>query len=107
MSHALNKLQQTRDQLTDNLQAMLDDGEALLKEAATVSGDNAKAARAKLTKKLNTVRTALAEASKPLMDMTREVTAAGDHYVRDYPWRAVGVAAAAGVVVGLLAARRG
>jgi ElaB/YqjD/DUF883 family membrane-anchored ribosome-binding protein len=32
--------------------------------------------------------------------------AAGDEYVRDRPWQAVGVAAAAGLLVGLLVGRR-
>ena len=106
MSQTLNKLQETRHELTNHLQAMLENGEALLKEVATVSGNNAIAARVRLTEKLDTVRAALAKRSKPFVDMTREVTAAGDDYVRDHPWRAVGIAAATGIVVGLLAARR-
>jgi ElaB/YqjD/DUF883 family membrane-anchored ribosome-binding protein len=48
----------------------------------------------------------LADASQPVFDRTRETAAVADDYVRGNPWTAVGVAIAAGVLVGFLAAKR-
>jgi ElaB/YqjD/DUF883 family membrane-anchored ribosome-binding protein len=36
-----------------------------------------------------------------------ETLEAGDRYVREQPWQAIGVAALSGVVIGLLLGRRG
>ena len=73
---------------------------ALLQAGAKVAiwGSNPdKTLRAKAT---------LAEASQPVLDQTRATAAAADGYVRGNPWAAIGIAIAAGALIGLLAAKR-
>ena len=55
---------------------------------------------------LKRAKATLADASQPVFDRTRETAADADDYVRGNPWTAVGVAIAAGVVIGFLAAKR-
>jgi len=86
---------------------MITDGEDLLKAAADVSGEGFAAARSKFTKKLESARVALADASQPLRDKTAQTARAADHYVHANPWTAVGCAVAAGLLVGYLARRNG
>jgi ElaB/YqjD/DUF883 family membrane-anchored ribosome-binding protein len=63
-------------------------------------------ARTKFEDKLRRAKATLADASQPVFDRTRETGAAADDYVRGNPWTAVGVAIAAGVLIGFLAAKR-
>jgi ElaB/YqjD/DUF883 family membrane-anchored ribosome-binding protein len=41
-----------------------------------------------------------------MIDKTRKTAAAADGYVRGNPWSAVGIAMTAGVMIGILAAKR-
>jgi len=89
-----------------DFRAILADSEDLLKAAATMSGEGLAAARVKFEEKVSRAKTALADASQPMLEKSRETAAAVNVYVHDNPWSAVGVAAAAGVLVGFLAAKR-
>lgn len=48
----------------------------------------------------------LADGSARAQRSARHALDAGDGYLRDQPWQAVGIAAAAGLIVGFLVARR-
>ena len=102
----MQQFEQARGKVAGDFRAMIADGEDLLKAAATVSGEGFAAARTKFEGKLRSAKAALADASQPVLDRTRESAAAADDYVRGNPWTAVGVAVAAGALIGFLAARR-
>jgi len=102
----MQQFEQARGRVAGDFRAMIADGEDLLKAAATVSGEGFAAARTKFEGKLRSAKAALADASQPVLDKTRESAAAADDYVRGNPWTAVGVAVAAGALIGFLAARR-
>jgi ElaB/YqjD/DUF883 family membrane-anchored ribosome-binding protein len=51
-------------------------------------------------------RRALNERAVRVQRQAREVLAAGDSYVHEQPWEAIGAAAVAGLLVGLLVLRR-
>ena len=102
----MQQFEQARGKVAGDFRAMIADGEDLLKAAATVSGEGFTAARTKFEGKLRSAKAALADASQPVLDRTRESAAAADDYVRGNPWTAVGVAVAAGALIGFLAARR-
>ena len=105
-NQAMEQLDRAGDKMARDFGVMIADGEDLLKAAAGVSGEGFAAARAKFTKKLESARVALADASQPLRDKTVQTAKAADTYVHANPWTAVGVAAAAGALIGFLAARR-
>ena len=62
--------------------------------------------RARVERGLVTAKNTLADGTGRVQRHAKDVMNAGDGYVRDQPWQAVGIAAAAGFVVGLLVARR-
>jgi len=102
----MQQFEQARGRVAGDFRTMIADGEDLLKAATTVSGEGFAAARTKFEGKLRSAKAALADASQPVLDRTRESAAAADDYVRGNPWTAVGVAVAAGALIGFLAARR-
>jgi ElaB/YqjD/DUF883 family membrane-anchored ribosome-binding protein len=106
MNQAMHEFDQARGRMAVDLRSMINDSEDLLKAAATVSGESFAAARTKFEAKLKNAKATLAEASQPMLDGTKESAAVADAYVRANPWIAVGVAVAAGALLGFLAAKR-
>jgi ElaB/YqjD/DUF883 family membrane-anchored ribosome-binding protein len=92
--------------ITGDIKTVIADSEDLLKAAANVSGEGFAVAREKFEEKIRGAKTRLADASQPAIDKARETAARTDDYVHDHPWTTIGVAAAAGVLIGILAARR-
>jgi ElaB/YqjD/DUF883 family membrane-anchored ribosome-binding protein len=82
------------------------DTEDLLEKAAEVSGEGFSAARDKLEEKLRSAQASLANLSQEAVAKARRTAAAADDYVHASPWPAIGIAAAAGILIGFLAARR-
>jgi ElaB/YqjD/DUF883 family membrane-anchored ribosome-binding protein len=103
---AMDEFDRARGRMAGDFRTMITDSEDLLKAAATVSGEGFTAARTKFEDKVRRAKAALANASQPVFDRTKETAAVADDYVRGNPWTAVGVAIAAGVLIGALAARR-
>ena len=61
--------------------------------------------KAKVKIALAAAKSALADGAAQVRDQARQVTRTTDTYVRDNPWQVVGIAAAIGIAVGILASR--
>ena len=106
MNRAVEQFDDARSRMAGDFRTMIADGEELMKAAASVSGEGFAAARTKFEGKLKSAKEELAGLSRPMLDRTRETAIAANEYVRGNPWTAVGVAMAAGVLIGVLAAKR-
>jgi ElaB/YqjD/DUF883 family membrane-anchored ribosome-binding protein len=106
MDRAVNKFNRAGGRMAGDFRAMIADSEELLKAAAAVSGEGFAMARSKFEEKLKGAKATLADASQPAIDRTRETVAVANDYVRGNPWTAVGVAIAAGALIGFLTAKR-
>jgi ElaB/YqjD/DUF883 family membrane-anchored ribosome-binding protein len=96
----------SRDKIAQDMKAVISDAEELLRATASQAGDQIAAARERIQDSLYRAKVKLAEAEGIVLDSTREIARATDDYVHDHPWRAVGIAAGIGLVVGLLIGRR-
>lgn len=103
---AMEVMDEAGSRVAGDFRAKIADSEELMKAAATMSGEIFMAARAKFEGRLQNARASLAGLSQPIVDRTRQTARAVDGYVQTNPWTAVGVALAAGVAFGILAARR-
>ncbi len=95
MDQAVNQFDRAKGRMAADFRNMINDSEDLLKAAAVVSGEGFAAARTHFEGRVKSAKAALADASQPL-----------DGYVHGNPWTAVGVAAAAGLLIGLVLLRR-
>lgn len=102
----MNEIERVKTRLAADMKAMIADSEDLLHATASATGDSISAARARFEKNLGRAKSALAEASEPILARTRETASAADDLVRGNAWTAVGIAVTAGVLIGLLTARR-
>jgi ElaB/YqjD/DUF883 family membrane-anchored ribosome-binding protein len=97
-----NAAEQIKDQAFSELQALIEESDKLLKDSATLVGDDAETLRAQLSLKLKQALNAVSnvrERTKPVVDAT-------EHYIGGHPWQTVAMSAGLGLVVGLLLGRR-
>ena len=106
MEQILDEFNRTKGKVVDDFNTIVNDAEALLQATAHVSGEGFAAQRTKFTEKLNLAKTRLADAEQLVVEKAKQAALATDHYVHDNPWTAVGVAAAVGMLIGFLAAKR-
>ena len=96
----------SKQALVMDLKNALGDADRLLGNVVAASADEIAMARRKLESRLAHAKTMLVDASMAVSDRARYAADATDAYVRDNPWKMLGVAAAAGVVIGGILLRR-
>ncbi|MEW5888763.1 MAG: DUF883 family protein [Pseudomonadota bacterium] len=96
----------TKDKLVADFKAVVADAEELLRLTANQAGDKIGDLRAKLQDHLVAAKAKLAETEAAVVEKTKAAARATDDYVHDNPWKAVGIAAGIGLVIGLLIGRR-
>jgi ElaB/YqjD/DUF883 family membrane-anchored ribosome-binding protein len=95
-----------RQQLLSDLKTVVADSEELLKATAGAVDERASAARARVQESLRAAKGKIEQLDSEVLDRLNEAAKATDEYVHEHPWGAVGIAAAAGLLVGVLIARR-
>ncbi len=98
--------QVSRGKLMEDLRTVMADAEELLRATASQTGERITAARAKAEESLKAAKAGLLEQEAAMMAKTKAAAKAADDYVRANPWQSVGIAAVAGLILGILAARR-
>jgi len=96
----------TKDQLIADIGGVLTDAENLLRDAAHATGDRATELRRRAQDAISGVVKRLGDAEKRLVSGAKDAAVATDDWVHKHPWRAVGIAAGVGVLIGLLINRR-
>ena len=101
--------QPNRQKLLDEFDAVVTETEQLLKSiggAGGKGGDLPGAMRDKLEQNLRDAKERLLELEQALVKHGRAAARATDDYVHENPWRAVGIAAGVGFLLGILLSRR-
>lgn len=96
----------SKEKLVADLKQVIADAEELLQATAHQSEGKVAELRVRMNENLRVARNKLADAEAAIKAKTREVARATDDYVHENPWKAIGVGAGIGLVVGLLIGRR-
>jgi ElaB/YqjD/DUF883 family membrane-anchored ribosome-binding protein len=96
----------TTHQLLDDLKTLVADAEALVAAAGEEVGEHARDLKHSTTESLSKARARLEELEASLSDRAKAAADGTTHYVRENPWASLGMAAAVGVVIGVLLGRR-
>lgn len=88
-----------------DLQTVVSDAEELLRATAGQAGEKVTAARERIQDSLDAAKVRLAVAQEAMLEKTRQAARATDDYVHENPWRAVGIGAGVGLVIGMLISR--
>jgi ElaB/YqjD/DUF883 family membrane-anchored ribosome-binding protein len=101
-----NDTEVSREKLATDLRIVVADAEELLRATAGQMGEKAVVARERIQESLREAKDRLSRAEEAVIDKTKAAARATDDYVHDHPWGAVGIAAAVGLVIGMLISRR-
>lgn len=96
----------TKEKLAADMKVVIADAEELLRATASQAGEKVAAARVRIQDSMESAKQKLAEMSEAGVVKAKEVARATDDYVHDHPWRAVGIGALAGLVIGMLISRK-
>jgi len=96
----------TKEKLARDFRAVVADTEELLKATVNQTGEKVTAVRARVEESLAASKQQLTELERSISDKTKAAVRATDDMVRDHPWQSVGIAAAIGLLVGMLTTRR-
>ena len=99
-------VEESKEKFIDSVKHSLDDAEDLLREAASASGEQAVELRERAMASLRRTREALYDVQDEVRARGRRAVRATDDYVHDNPWQSIGIAGLAGLLVGVLIARR-
>lgn len=98
--------QSDSERFFEDLKLFVADTEALLRQARTLSGEGALAAREEFERRLVQAREGFHTARSAAMDHMHDLQDRTERYVRRDPWKAIGIAAGIGFLVGILSGRR-
>ncbi len=96
----------SKEKLVADLKVVVADAEELLRATASQAGEKVAAARERIQASLASAKVKLTDAERVLLEKTKQAARATDDYVHENPWQAVGIAALAGLVLGILISRR-
>ncbi|MDH0747214.1 DUF883 family protein [Pseudomonas sp. GD03842] len=97
-----NTAEQIQDQAFSELAALIEESDKLLKDSASLVGEEAETVRAQLSLKLKQAVDSLGR----VRDKTKPAVEATETYIGGHPWQTVAISAGFGLVVGLLLGRR-
>jgi ElaB/YqjD/DUF883 family membrane-anchored ribosome-binding protein len=109
MRNAMNnseKLAESRDKLVSELKSITKDAEELLQTAGDQAASGYESARTRFRSTLSNARENWGTAQDRLVSGSKDAMENADRYVQDNPWQAVGIGAAAGLLIGLLLSRK-
>lgn len=96
----------SREQLLEEFQALVSDTERLLQHSASLAGDQAEELREQIRSSLGRARGTLHNAEDALHARGKATLEATEGYVQTHPWQTLGIAAAIGLLLGMLISRR-
>lgn len=92
--------------LMADLQHVIDSGEKAISAASGVAGDAAASLRTRVRTRVTEAREDLARLQELTVAKAKAAGRATDEFVQENPWKAIGIGAALGLLIGTLAARR-
>jgi ElaB/YqjD/DUF883 family membrane-anchored ribosome-binding protein len=95
-----------KEKLVTDLKVVISDTEELLRATAGAAGEKVSELRERLSVRLRDTKERVLDLEAALVDKTRAAARATDDFVHEEPWKAVGVAAALGLALGVLIGRR-
>jgi ElaB/YqjD/DUF883 family membrane-anchored ribosome-binding protein len=99
------RIQRSKEKLLRDLQTVASDARVLVRDAAESSTQRLASARRRFEDRWSGARSDIDRARGALREQTRRATdVTGDH-LKQNPWRSIGLAATAGMVLGLLLVR--
>ena len=99
----MSEMESSRRGLIDDFNAVVEDGEKLLRALASSGAEKGSALRASAEQNLAAARERLRALQGDAMERGRQAAKVTDEYVHENPWQSIGVVAAVAALVGFVA----
>jgi ElaB/YqjD/DUF883 family membrane-anchored ribosome-binding protein len=98
--------QASKEKLLADMKVVVGDAEELLRATANQAGEKVDSVRKRLQENLDAAKTRITETDFGVVEKAKAAAHATDEYVHQNPWKSIGIAAGAALVLGLLIGRR-
>jgi ElaB/YqjD/DUF883 family membrane-anchored ribosome-binding protein len=95
----------SKEKLMQDLRVVVSDAEELLRATAGQAGEKVAVARERIQENLAAAKDRLIAAEQAVVVKAKQAARATDDYVHENPWRAVGIGAGVGLIIGMLISR--
>lgn len=95
----------SKEKLMQDLRVVVADAEELLRATAGQAGDKMAVVRERIQENLAVAKDRLIAAEQAVVAKTKQAARATDDYVHENPWKAVGIGAGVGLIIGMLISR--
>src|SRR5947199_92806 len=95
----------TKEKLAADFRTLISNAEELLRTTAGYSGDSLAAARVRLAGQVEEWKKLMAQGQDYALVRGKRAAEITDQYVRDNPWRAIGITLAVGIILGMWSRR--
>lgn len=106
ISNAVKAVGGSSSTLSREFHNFVADIEDLIKSSTSLSGEELSKAKDKIQERIGDAKEALESATQGVMQRGRAAATATNEYVNHEPWKAVGIGAALGLLLGVVIARR-
>jgi ElaB/YqjD/DUF883 family membrane-anchored ribosome-binding protein len=96
----------TRAGVSREVHNFIADVEDLVKDTTSLTGDELAKAKATLSERISAARQSIDAMSSAVAKRARNTASETNAYVHDQPWKAVGIGAAIGLLLGVVISRR-
>lgn len=103
---AVESLGESSTSLSREFHNFVADIEDLIKSSTSLTGEELSKAKAKIQERIGAARATLDSTTQKVVERGRRAAAATNDYVTEEPWKAIGIGAALGFLLGVLVARR-
>lgn len=95
-----------RQNISREFHDLVADIEDLVKQTASLSGEELNLARTRLAELIASAKTSAEDMGGAVAQRARRSAAATNNYVHEQPWKAIGIGATVGLLLGVVLARR-
>lgn len=95
-----------KGKILNDLRVVIEDAEELLRVTSNHASDGAANIRSRVQTQMSQAKADLVRLQQTAVAKVKATSDATDEYVHENPWKAIGVAAGAGLFMGLLVSRR-
>jgi len=106
MSEAVDLSTVNKQKIVSDMKVVVADAEEILRATAGAAGEKVSELRERIQDRLRDAKIRLADAEAALLDKTKAAARATDDFVHENPWKAVGIAAGIGLLLGVIIGRR-
>ena len=102
---AIRSVGRSSSALSQEFSHFVSDIEDLIKSSTSVSGEELTKVKEKIKDRINTAKSMINESADSAVGRARKAAHATHEYVNEEPWKAVGIGAGIGFLLGILVAR--